>query len=153
MPDAFTNIGLSPHVFITFWIMVGFVLLAAAAIFAYIRSNDPYSMWDMGAIFAGMAAAIAVAAFVIALVPFDAKYHHLYRVTAQVESVSNTLTDGGGELTSTPIVNLADHDFDIAVNDPRINNLAGSTVTFTCGPEWVYLGADRFNCVITEVAR
>lgn len=85
------------------------------------------------------------------LVPFNTKYHRLYGVQGTVISVSNVLSESGGELTRTPVVALDSLDSPLVINDPRAVNLMGKAVKLTCEIEWVYRAADRYSCLIYEV--
>ena len=147
--ENFIDIGTQLHILIFGWGAVGLLTVAALLVVACIR-------WDsegcaIGAIAASTVGAFSLVFWAVSLVPFDAKYHQLYRVTGEVTGVSNVLTEDGGDLTRTPVLSLDTVDRDITMSDPRAVNLQGQTVDLTCSVEWVYQGADRYNCEIYRI--
>lgn len=149
MPNAFTEVGLRLDIQVVFWIAVA---LVALTVICWIADAIWFDMW-FGTFSAGTFAVLAVLVWVCTLIPFDAKYHHIYRITGTVTEVSNVLESGSGELTYAPVVSLAEHDFPLIVNSSRAAGLAGEEVTFTCGVGWVYQSADYYDCSIAEVHR
>lgn len=141
-PAEFFDAGIQLHILILGLLVIPFVLLTIAALFF---DWDP--MAAVGSIVVG---GFILIGWLISLIPYDAKYHHLYRYEAEVVSVSNVLTEGGGDLTRVPVV-MTDDGIQLVVEDPRIVDLEGEDVMFTCSIEWVYQGADRYNCRILAV--
>lgn len=88
----------------------------------------------------------------IGLFPYKTEYWQLYRVSGQVESVSNVLAEDGGELTRQPVVTLDSVDRDVVIDDPRAANLQGKQVDLTCSKSWHYQAADRYSCKIYSIA-
>jgi len=146
--ENFTNVGWSPHVAVTFWVLIGSLVLLGLSIFIaekFMRGVE------FGTAIAAMFAGIMIIAMVIALIPFDGKYHHIYRVSGTVESVSNVLSESGGDLTRKPVVKLNSASQPVVIEDPRAVELTGRDVDLTCTVEWVYQAMDRYNCSIYDV--
>lgn len=147
--ENFIDIGTQLHLLIFGWGSVGLLTVAALLVVACIRWDSAGSA--IGAVGAGIMGAFFLVLWAVSLVPFDAKYHQLYRVTGEVTGVSNVLTEDGGDLTRTPVLSIDTVDRDITMSDPRAVNLQGQTVDLTCSIEWVYQGADRYNCKIYRI--
>lgn len=150
--ENFESIGyqLPLIIFLIVWI----VLVGLAVAFLKIGHRRPDG-WDSGWSWAGAGigslGVLALLGWVGALIPFDGKYHHIYRVTGEVTSVSNVLSESGGDLTRTPVLTIEGLDRDVTVDDPRAVNLGGKTVDFTCSIGWHYQGADTYNCRIYNI--
>lgn len=85
-------------------------------------------------------------------IPFDSKYHVLYKISGTVESVTNTLESGGdGERSMTPVVNLSGYSDPIEMDNPRIVTLKGREVELVCSLQWVYEGMDITHCNIAAI--
>jgi hypothetical protein len=143
------NVGLRPEL----WIVpaAGVLLILLAIFFVWLAAGDELSGFLFAAAIAGLFGVGAVVVWLVLLVPYQAKYHFLYHVDGTVASVSNVLTEASGELTQQPIVTLDGIDASFAVNDSRAVTLTDRDVTLLCSIEFVYLGADRYNCVVAEV--
>ena len=147
--DNFVSLGLQLPLIVTFSIFAGLLLIALALFF--IGRWDFDSGWTFGGIFFGAFAVILGIVWLIMLVPFDAKYHQIYRVSGEVLSVSNVLSESGGDLTRTPVITLEGVDRDITMDDPRAVNLQGKEVELTCGIAWHYQAADTYSCSIYAI--
>lgn len=145
--ENFTAIGYQLPIIILSVVLTFFGLLTIAGGIGFIRGYEPFGF----TISTGALAGITLLIFVITLVPFDTKYHQVYRVSGEVTSVSNVISDSGGELTRTPVITVEGVDRDITMNDPRAVNLQGKTVEFTCTVGWNYQAADSYSCKIYQV--
>lgn len=147
-----TEVGLQLWIYVT-----GGILLAAAALLALsVIMFKRASYWDEDIwigpiIIAGLATLVTGLVLAIGLIPYQAPYWKLYRVSGHVESVSNVLTDSSGELTSDPVVTLDSVDRDIVMTDPRATKLEGKDVELTCYMSWRYKAADRYSCEIYKI--
>ena len=147
--DNFVSLGLRLPVMITFSLFVGLLIIALALFF--LGRWDVESMWSFSGFFVGAFAVILGIVWLIMLVPFDAKYHQIYRVSGEVLSVSNVLSESGGDLTRTPVITLEGVDRDLTMDDPRAVNLQGKEVELTCGVAWHYQAADTYSCSIYAI--
>lgn len=148
--ENFESIGyqLPLIIFLGVWVVLLGVGLAMLAIG---RRRDGWdSLWSIFGAFVGGLGVFALLGWVGALIPFDGKYHHIYRVTGEVTAVSNVLSESGGDLTRTPVLTIEGLDRDVTVDDPRAVNLGGKTVDFTCSIGWHYQGADTYSCRIYD---
>ena len=85
-------------------------------------------------------------------IPFDSKYHVMYKISGTVESVTNTLESGGdGERSMTPVVNLSGYSDPIEMDNSRIVTLKGREVELVCTLQWVYEGMDITHCNIAAI--
>lgn len=109
------------------------------------------SFWHIPGFLSAGLGVIVLFCWVTALIPFDSKYHQMYRVTGEVLSVSNVISESGGDLTRTPVLTVAGVDRDVIVDDPRAVNLGGKTVDFTCTVTWHYQAADTYGCRIYQI--
>lgn len=146
--ENFIDVGWSPHISITFWILIGSLALLALSFFV----AEKFMLGaDLGTALAALLTGIMLVSMVIAFIPFNDKYHHIYRVSGTVESVTNVLSEDGGDLTRVPIVKLDNVSRPVAIEDPRAVDLQGRDVELTCTVEWVYQAADRYNCKIYDI--
>lgn len=149
--EHFQDLGLQLHLVINFWV---FIALVVVAIGLFVMDHFVGSDFDVTGLFATFATIFAVIALVVGvimLVPFQSKYHHLYRVTGTVTNVSNVLSESGGDLTRTPVITLDTVDRDITIDDPRAVNLKGKTVELSCSIAWNYQAADKYSCQIYTI--
>ena len=107
--------------------------------------------WAGSAFVCGALAALTLLVGALSGFPYNPKYWQVYTISGTVNSVSNVLSQDGGDLTRTPIVTLNQFDTPIAIEDPRAIDLVDKDVTLVCHLEWVYLSADRINCTIGSV--
>jgi dolichol kinase len=108
--------------------------------------------WTFGATAVGAAAAVTLLALLIMLIPFDGKYFMINERTGTVATVSNQFVNGTGDSTSQSfIVTLEGNKTPYELTDNRASVLDGKDVTLVCTTEFVYMGADRENCVIGQV--
>ena len=139
-----------------FWVSLGFTVLGILAIVAgylLFRSDEYHDGWrefaGVGMAFTGgLAFILAGGSLVVGLFPYNPDYWPMYRIEGTVTSVSNVLTEDGGDLTRTPVVTLDTFDGPLVVDDVRAVNLDGKHVALRCDRHWVYQGADRWSCVI-----
>ena len=146
--ENFITMGWSPHVAVTFWVLIGCLVLFFVTFFVAEKFMQGA---EIGTALMAILSAIMIVSMAIALIPYDSKYHHYYRVSGTVESVSNVLSENGGDLTRTPIVKLDSMSQPVAINDPRAVELQDRDVELTCTVEWVYQSMDRYNCSIYDV--
>lgn len=147
--DNFVSVGIRLPIIITCIIFVVLVLITLACLF--LDRGDFDTGWMFTALFTGIFAVILGIVWVVMLVPFDTKYHHIYRVSGEVTAVSNVLSESGGDLTRTPVITLEGVDRDITMDDPRAVNLQGKNVELTCGIAWHYEAADTYSCSIYAI--
>jgi len=149
MPQLISQ-GLSLGVWIFFFIFTLFLIAFIISIVMYFRmySSDA---WAVSAFAFGAVAAFALLIGAISGFPYNPKYWQVYTISGTVKSVSNVLSQDGGDLTRTPIVTLNQFDTPIAIEDPRAVDLVDKDVTLICHLEWVYLSADRISCSIGSV--
>jgi hypothetical protein len=89
---------------------------------------------------------------VLFFIPYDSKYHHIYRLQGTVESVTNVLEgDGDGERTLTPIVKLSGYSEPIEFDNSRITTLKGREVVLTCTYAWQMHGLDITQCELKAI--
>lgn len=147
--ENFTAIGYQLPIIILSVVLSFFGLLTIAGGIGFIRGYEPFVLTA----FSGGLAGITLFIFVITLVPFDTKYHQVYRVSGEVTSVSNVISDSGGDLTRTPVLTVEGVSQDITMDDPRAVNLKGKTVDFTCTIGWSYKAADKYSCKIYQIQK
>lgn len=147
--ENFTELGLKLG-FIVPLVFIGVLVLLALLSWALHR-KDPYGDWDMSVMICALLAGLVGVILACTSIPFDSKYLHLYRVSGEVTSVSNVLSESGGDLTRTPVLSVEGINRDITVDDPRAVNLEGKTVDFTCYVNWNYQAADSYDCKIYEI--
>lgn len=147
-PEGFIEVGVRQDLLVSGWVGLGLLVLTVIVVVV----GD---WWDEdGWLFAflpGVFAVIATAAWLVLLFPFQGEYHHVYRVEGRVESVSNVLEGGSGDLTQTPVIELSTIDRPITMNDPRALSLDGKDVTLTCSIGWNYQAADTYSCSIYAI--
>lgn len=156
VPESFTSIALRGDLLVYGIITLVFGLITAAFFALAVVSNRRRrrDIEDNGFFFAGIFPAI-VAGFIgivllISLIPYNAKYHHLYQTSGTVTNATNVIQESSGDLTQGTVLEIDTLDRPIFLKDPRAVRLLGSEATFTCGIEFVYAGADRYNCAIAE---
>lgn len=141
---------------IELWVAIGVLvalIIGAVVSFAVFRRKGGYchSSADVIGWFSSFGVVVMVVGFAVALFPYQPKYWQMYEVDSTVESVTNTFLDSSGEVSSVPIVQLEGVDRPVEVNDPRILNLNGQGVVFTCTMGWHYQAADTYKCKIREI--
>ena len=149
MPELISQ-GLAIEMTIFFSVFAVF-LIAFIVTFTMTRREYSSDVWFGAAIVCGALTAIALLIGILSTFPYNPKYWQVYTISGTVESVSNVLSQDGGDLTRTPIVTLDQFDTPIAIEDPRAVDLVDKDVTLVCYLEWVYLSADRINCSIGSV--
>lgn len=145
--ENFQTIGLRLDIIIIFWVVIALLAFTLTAFILDKFMGD----WTMGVVVMAVFTGIALLIGTIMMIPFDAKYHHLYRVTGEVTSVSNVLSESGGDLTRIPVITLDTVDRDITIDDPRAVNLKGKNVELSCSIAWNYQAADQYNCQIYSI--
>lgn len=145
--ENFTAIGYQLPFIILFWLAMLFVALVVAGSIGLMLGKEPYGFL----IASGVCGGTVLLILAIVAIPFDGKYHQIYRVSGEVTSVSNVISDSGGDLTRIPVLTVEGIDRDITMSDPRAVNLQGKTVDFTCTVDWSYQAADRYICKIYQV--
>lgn len=148
----FPALGLRIEMWIAAGVLVA-LIIGAVVSFAVFRRKGGYwhSSADVIGWFFSFGVVVMVVGFAVALFPYQPKYWQMYRVDTTVISVTNTFTGSSGELTSVPIVQLEGVDRPVEVKDPRILNLNGQDVSFTCTMHWHYQAADTYKCKIREI--
>jgi hypothetical protein len=127
----------------------GVIAIIHGAWYAATEMEYPFGI----AALATLASALCGLIWIFLPIPYQSHYWNIYRVTGTVESVSNGFADGDGDVTYRSfVVTLEGDPHNYVITDPRASNLDGQ-VALTCGVEWVYLAADRWNCDIAEVTR
>ncbi len=149
MPELISQ-GLSLGVWIFVFIFALFFITFIISIVMYFREYSS-DAWAIGAFVGGALGTITLLVGALTAFPYNPKYWQVYTISGTVESVSNVLSQDGGDLTRTPIVTLNQFDTPIAIEDPRAIDLVDKDVTLVCHLEWVYLSADRINCSIGSV--
>jgi hypothetical protein len=140
-----------------FWIvpLIGAVLALLGFLWFFVfeeRFGRGYGGYQITAIAFWAFSAIFAIISIVQLVPFDSKYHVLFKLSGTVESVTNTLDGGGdGERTTTPVVKLSGYSDPIQMDNPRIVTLKGKEVDLVCSYKWVWQGLDITNCNIREI--
>ena len=141
---------------IELWVAIGVLvalIIGAVVSFAVFRRKGGYwhSNADVIGWFSSFGVVVMVVGFAVALFPYQPKYWQMYEVDSTVESVTNTFLDSSGEVSSVPIVQLTGVDRPVEVKDPRVLNLKGRDVSFTCTMHWHYQAADTYKCKIREI--
>jgi hypothetical protein len=103
------------------------------------------------AILLAVAGTVVLVITLVGAVPFQSRYWTWYEVPAHIESVSNTIRDADGDLTTQPVVEVPGLDRPVVVNDPRIVTLVGQDITLACKPSWHYHAADTYSCRIYDL--
>lgn len=116
------------------------------------RKYREYDMWSgtgvVLTVVGGAFAAVAAAALVICLIPFQPHYWFYEEHAGQIESISNRFIDASGDLSAGTYV-LSVGGASLVVEDPRVLNYAvGDDISLNCLPTWVYGAADRIYCNI-----
>jgi hypothetical protein len=146
-----TEIGLQLHLIILPIAFAVSVLLTALGIFlAYRFGEGPEGFGGIFSfVFGGMAILGTLIGSLIAFIPYDSKYHVLYRASGDVDSVEATFNVDDGDITNNYLLRFEGDDNVYRLSDPRAGQLSGA-VSLTCSIEWVYAGSDRINCVIAD---
>lgn len=151
MPDAFTETAVRLPILIAGWTTLALVVAVVVGI-VLASTGDAWSsrasVGEFLVIFGGICGAIAVVVWFVMLIPFDGKYHHVYRVEGTVTSVSNVLSEASGDLTRQPVITLDSMTYPLVVDDPRAVTLDGRDVTLRCEVDWNYQAADSYVCRI-----
>ncbi|HEY4598888.1 hypothetical protein [Corynebacterium sp.] len=141
------------------WVALGVFIACAAAAIGGLVLRRTAGTWDdrwdfvgtgaavLGVIIGGMAALFLA----IGLFPYKPDYWPMYRVEGTVTSVSNVLTEDGGDLSRVPVLTLDTFDQPITVEDPRAVTLEGKHVALRCDRQWVQQGMDRYSCAIQSI--
>jgi hypothetical protein len=138
-----------------FWILpaIGLFFLILGAFFAF--SLDKFSYdggWMIAGVFVAAIGVVLGLVWAVLLIPYDSKYHVMYKLSGTVESVTNTLDGGGdGERSLTPIVKLSGYADPIEMDNSRIVTLKGREVELVCTLEWVNQGLDITHCNIAAI--
>lgn len=154
MPSSFTDLGFSPGslLFGTLTIIC-FLLTASAFIIsrmevAYWKNITRAYLWPSTLFFYIGLICSGYLWTVTSWPVWDAKYQHIYAVEGKVTEVSNTWTDSGGAVSSSPVVTLDSVDVPLIVKDSRIISMEGQDVRLVCEVEFVYQGSDIYSCRI-----
>lgn len=111
-----------------------------------VAKDDAHGVLVAACVFLALAGLLSTA-----LIPYEAKYLQQFAVEGQVESVSNRLESGSGDVTQREyVVEVSTLDRPVTFDDPRILSYEGDTVTMTCQVKWVFRGADRYSCTIAD---
>lgn len=152
VPVEFVDVGIRLHLVILGWVAFALLVITALLVVALVRSKREDTMnLEFSTGTAAVLTAALVIIWAICLVPFDARYHHLYEVKGNVTSVSNVLSEASGDLTRTPVIELDTVDRPIAMSDPRAVSLEGKDVVLTCEIGWNYRAADTYSCRIHTI--
>lgn len=136
--------------------MLALALLGALFFFGLHRwFGDEYYFdgWSMGGVAFWICSGVLALVWVGTLIPFDSKYHVVYKLEGRVESVTNDLDQGSGQRTRIPIVTLSDHDEPIFVTDSRIVGQKGKDVKLTCTLVWSPYAMDAAKCDLAEIKK
>jgi hypothetical protein len=147
-------IGILPHLIII-PIIFGVLLFLGLITFLIHKKRDrewhddgwmitTFCLWAVALIFGIIAA--------VNLIPYDSKYHVIYKLEGTVESVTNVLEgDGDGERTLSPIVKLSGYSEPIEFDNSRITTLKGREVVLTCTYAWQMHGLDITQCELKAI--
>ena len=153
MLTDFPTLGVRIELWVALGVLVALIIGAIISFIVYRRKGGYWhSSADVIGWFFSFGVAVMVIGLALALIPYQPHYWQMYRVDTTVQSVTNTFTDSGGELTSTPIVQLEGVDRPVEVKDPRILNLNGRDVEFMCTMGWHYQAADTYQCKIRNIS-
>lgn len=134
-----------------FILLLGFVCFGIYKL-AYSSEYSGGEGWVVGGWILTVIALIMGIIWAIMLVPFDSKYHVYFKLSGTVESVTNTLQDGGdGERTLNPVVRISGYDQPIQMYDNRIVTLKGKEVELKCTYDWNYEGLDGTDCSLRAI--
>lgn len=139
-----------------FWIIpvicIGALLLGCLFVFVLERVFYGSGGWEIGGGVFWIIGLIMAVVWGGISIPFDSKYHVMYKLSGTVDSVTNTLDSGGnGNRTLTPVVNLSGYPDPIQMSDSRIVTLKGHPVELICTIGWVYQGLDVTHCNIAAI--
>lgn len=127
-------------------------VITALCVWRWLVAENEFSGWSLASWFLGAFTLLAVGIWVVMCIPFDGKYWEIYKRSGEVTSVTNQWAGGSGDSTYRAyLVRLAGDPQSYVLDDPRASQLKGHEATLTCTVEFVYMGADRWNCVIAEV--
>jgi hypothetical protein len=143
---------LLPHIIVLLvlltLVVIAFIvrLISRRTMDVYDRENDFFTF-----VLAALSGGFLVG-LIAGLFPFQSEYWVYSDASGTVAEVSNQFTSGSGNNTSESfILNFESDDRVFLLSDPRASVLTGKTVDLSCTTEWVFRGADRYNCVIAEV--
>lgn len=133
--------------------MVAGILILMGILWAFgfeywFNGNDGWAITGM--FFAGIGLVAAIV-WLFMLIPYDSKYHVLYKLEGKVESVSNTFVSGSGKMTSRPIIYLSGYEHPITMRDSRIVPLEGKEVELVCSIQWGWEAMDGTNCNVRAI--
>lgn len=110
--------------------------------------------WHFAVIVVGILALIAAGIQATMMIPYDSKYWSWYTITGEVTDISTPVVQLDEDTALIPQYYIQVEGFDdpIFMNDPRIENYEGETVSLLCGVEWRSFGEakDRWGCSIRE---
>lgn len=152
IPEAFVGVGPTFGLIVSWWV-IGIALASVAIGYIWLRLDSraefgPIAFWGAGV----MMALAGVVSLLIAAWPISPAYWSVYRVSGEVTSVTNTLVDSSGKLTTNPVITLSTvPNVSLEVADPRVLNLNGKQVELTCAIDWHYQAMDTYSCAIYSI--
>lgn len=138
-------------------LVLGYVALALLVITSLLwlgfRKAKWYDedMWGFPAILSTAFTVIIGLVLMVALFPYSSEYHHLYRVSGNVETVTNKMVEASGEFSKHTVLTLDTVDRPVVMSDPRGVTLEGKQVDLTCSIKWHYQAQDTYHCEIYSI--
>jgi type IV secretory pathway TrbD component len=149
-------IAVQLHLILIPSLMLAFALLGALCFFGFQRwFSNCYGLsgWSVTGVALWICAGVIALVWIATLIPFDPKYHVVYKLEGRVESVTNILDEGSGQRTTIPIVSLSGYDNPIYVTDSRIVGQKGKDVSLTCTIAWSPYAMDATKCDLKEIKK
>lgn len=151
-PDTFEPVTWRLDLMIGTGIVLFFVLVAVWSTIAgrRVREYPDTGLGFLSVLTVGLSV-LGLLILSLVLIPYSSDYWRIYRVQATVEKATNVLVDASGELSSKPVVELSGIDRPVHVSDPRIVQLVGKDLTFTCQIAWHWQAQDTYACSIYSI--
>lgn len=149
-PDLFTDVGYRLDLLVPLWVGV-ITLVVALGVYLVGEWMGADFLHTGFAVMLGVCAFIALLGTAIIAFPYQSQYHKVYSLDTEIVSVSNVFTEASGDLTRTPVAQLAGVDRPVVIADPRVVDLVGEDVTLLCTVTWNYQAADTYSCTIRSI--
>lgn len=146
------TIAIQPHLWII-PIVILTLALAGAFWFFFLEEwfGDGFGGWQMVGVILWALGGILAIVYLFLLLPYNSKYHVLYRLSGTIHVETNRFTAGTGDLSYSPVAYLDGYDDPIVINSSRVMTLDGRDVDLTCTIAWEPYGLDTTYCELAAI--